>query len=270
MAITRTPIIDDSGLGQDGTVIDNAWKQEFYDQIDAMPRVSVSSPPGGANDNLPIGSTGVEILRAYLTGTITGFAQAGGNKPGTIVIVYNVGGAGVPVTLAHASSSSAAQNRLTNFLATSLTLGYQGVATYVYDATNTWWMIGFSQGEFLTVPSSAANYTGNGGTWTVDAGDVTDHKYVLDAEQRTLEVMLTLVTTTLTAGATGITVAGFPVNIPTSPTVVAFSSQASTGWGPIMAAGNGGPGIAMNRTDFAAFPAATNAAYFYLSGRFRI
>src|SRR5262245_19773125 len=35
MAITRTPIIDDSGSGQDGTVLDNAWKQQFYDQIDA-------------------------------------------------------------------------------------------------------------------------------------------------------------------------------------------------------------------------------------------
>jgi hypothetical protein len=35
MPITRTPIIDDSGSGKDGTVIDNAWKQEFYGQIDA-------------------------------------------------------------------------------------------------------------------------------------------------------------------------------------------------------------------------------------------
>ena len=36
MPITRTPIIDDSGSGQDGTVIDNAWKQELYNQIDAF------------------------------------------------------------------------------------------------------------------------------------------------------------------------------------------------------------------------------------------
>lgn len=36
MPITRTPIIDDSGSGKDGTVIDNAWKQQFYDQIDAL------------------------------------------------------------------------------------------------------------------------------------------------------------------------------------------------------------------------------------------
>lgn len=36
MPITRTPIIDDSGLGKDGTVIDNAWKQELYNQIDGI------------------------------------------------------------------------------------------------------------------------------------------------------------------------------------------------------------------------------------------
>jgi hypothetical protein len=37
MPITRTPIIDDDGSAQTGTVIDNAWKQQLYDQIDAMP-----------------------------------------------------------------------------------------------------------------------------------------------------------------------------------------------------------------------------------------
>ena len=36
MAITRTPIVDDDGSGQTGTVIDNAWKQELYNQIDAV------------------------------------------------------------------------------------------------------------------------------------------------------------------------------------------------------------------------------------------
>ena len=36
MAITRTPIHDDDGTGTTGTIIDNAWKQEFYDQIDGL------------------------------------------------------------------------------------------------------------------------------------------------------------------------------------------------------------------------------------------
>jgi len=34
MAIIRTPIVDDDGSGTTGTVIDNAWKQELYTQID--------------------------------------------------------------------------------------------------------------------------------------------------------------------------------------------------------------------------------------------
>ena len=34
MPVTRTPIIDDDGSGHTGTIIDNAWKQELYNQID--------------------------------------------------------------------------------------------------------------------------------------------------------------------------------------------------------------------------------------------
>jgi len=34
MAITRTPMIDDDGSGTTGTIINNAWKQELYNQID--------------------------------------------------------------------------------------------------------------------------------------------------------------------------------------------------------------------------------------------
>jgi hypothetical protein len=36
MPITRTPMTDDAGDGLTGTPINNAWKQEFYDQIDAV------------------------------------------------------------------------------------------------------------------------------------------------------------------------------------------------------------------------------------------
>jgi len=36
MPITRTPIVDDDGTGTTGTVLDNAWKQELYNQIDTL------------------------------------------------------------------------------------------------------------------------------------------------------------------------------------------------------------------------------------------
>jgi hypothetical protein len=35
MAITRTNMVDDDGSGTTGTIINNAWKQELYGQIDA-------------------------------------------------------------------------------------------------------------------------------------------------------------------------------------------------------------------------------------------
>jgi hypothetical protein len=36
MAITRTAMIDDDGSGTTGTILNNAWKQELYSQIDAF------------------------------------------------------------------------------------------------------------------------------------------------------------------------------------------------------------------------------------------
>jgi hypothetical protein len=36
MAIIRTPMIDDDGSGTTGTILNNAWKQELYNQIDAL------------------------------------------------------------------------------------------------------------------------------------------------------------------------------------------------------------------------------------------
>jgi hypothetical protein len=35
MAITRTAMVDDDGTGTTGTIINNAWKTELYNQIDA-------------------------------------------------------------------------------------------------------------------------------------------------------------------------------------------------------------------------------------------
>ncbi len=43
--ITRTPIHDDDGSGTTGTIIDNAWKQELYGQIDADVAAVVAGIP---------------------------------------------------------------------------------------------------------------------------------------------------------------------------------------------------------------------------------
>ena len=43
MAISRTPMVDDDGTGTTGTVINNAWKQQLYDQIDAADASAIAS-----------------------------------------------------------------------------------------------------------------------------------------------------------------------------------------------------------------------------------
>jgi hypothetical protein len=66
MPITRTPIIDDDGTNTTGTPFDNAWKQEFYDQIDAYvggaaaERVWVPIPYSAANFTADVGQWIVE------------------------------------------------------------------------------------------------------------------------------------------------------------------------------------------------------------------
>jgi hypothetical protein len=49
MAITRTAMIDDDGSGTTGTIINNAWKQQFYDQIDAAVGAWVDVPYAASN-----------------------------------------------------------------------------------------------------------------------------------------------------------------------------------------------------------------------------
>jgi len=47
MPITRTIMVDDDGSGLTGTIINNAWKQELYNQIDAIgPWVDVAFSAG--------------------------------------------------------------------------------------------------------------------------------------------------------------------------------------------------------------------------------
>jgi hypothetical protein len=53
MPITRTAMIDDDGSGTTGTIFNNAWKQEFYNQIDANPGLVAYTPTWGATGSQP-------------------------------------------------------------------------------------------------------------------------------------------------------------------------------------------------------------------------
>jgi hypothetical protein len=70
MAITRTAMIDDDGTGTTGTILNNAWKQELYNQIDADFETGTWTPFDLSGANLAL--TGVGIYqRVRQVATIT-------------------------------------------------------------------------------------------------------------------------------------------------------------------------------------------------------
>jgi len=89
MPITRTAMIDDDGSGTTGTVLNNAWKQELYGQIDAFvgPWIdvafnaanftassggtwTVTAPSVGRYSYAIVGTT--LLVQVYITGTTIG------------------------------------------------------------------------------------------------------------------------------------------------------------------------------------------------------
>ncbi len=70
MSLNRTAITDDDGTGTTGTILDNAWKQELYDQIDGGAVLSVEltfTETTGAGTytgsvTLPAGATLLDII----------------------------------------------------------------------------------------------------------------------------------------------------------------------------------------------------------------
>lgn len=96
MAITRTPMIDDDGSGTTGTVINNAWKVELYDQIDAALATGSGYLEGTFVPSLSFGGAAVGLTYATRAGIYV--------KIGRLVWVQ------VQVTLsAKGSSAGAAQ-----------------------------------------------------------------------------------------------------------------------------------------------------------------
>jgi hypothetical protein len=65
--ITRTPIHDDDGSGTTGTILDNAWKQELYNQIDADVAAVVAGMPVVPPSNVIYKASGANLSTAYNT-----------------------------------------------------------------------------------------------------------------------------------------------------------------------------------------------------------
>jgi len=207
MSITRTPMIDDDGSGTTGTIINNAWKQELYNQIDAQsagvaaPTVVVTADTGTLNDWRPAGLDGQSRL-IYWYGnaatTLTGIG--GGGVDGQTVTIKNRGSNGAVLSCAYFHSGSAAVNRLLPLAASAPTpVAVEGWATFTWiAAAQAWVMTGHEQGAWITPAFNAADYVASsGGPWVVEAGDVFHAKYRLQG--RTLTWSLLVFSTALAA-----------------------------------------------------------------------
>jgi hypothetical protein len=126
MAITRTPFVDDSGTGTDGTIINNALKTELYDQIDAADAAAAA-----AVRTVATGGTGAATLAAHglVVGNGTGAVAVTG--AGTAGQVMTSNGAAADPTF-QAPPAVAPGGRLTLTSGTPVTTADVTGATTVY------------------------------------------------------------------------------------------------------------------------------------------
>lgn len=229
MAITRTPFVDDSGSGQDGTVINNAWKQELYDQIDAASASASSEtlviPFGATLHNLAL--TPQKYIHQIVVGGGTGSLSITGcanGKVGDLLIIGNEGGvAGQDVFLYPANGGSAANAQFFHQVSSGpivlagVPAHVGGVVVYLYDGYgNRWRLIAHEQGAPAAVPFAAGNFTANSGSWTVASGNVSQ-KYRLRGN--VCEVYCDIYGTTTTGAGNTLHVAAWPYTFaPITPT----------------------------------------------------
>lgn len=201
--IPRTPWIDDDGSGTTGTVLNNAIKTELYDQIDvglagveaALVEDVVTSSTTGVQNAWNPGGAGPTFVAWYAaSGDLTINGMVGGVIGRRVTIRNNAAGV---VYVNHNNAAGVADGHLLNPATSAATpIASNGYATYIYDGTY-WILVAHEQGAWITAPFSAANFTANVGTWTVEAADVTTCRYRLSGRTLTIAIFIN---TSSTAG----------------------------------------------------------------------
>jgi hypothetical protein len=157
MPITRTPIIDDA-TGKIGTVFENAWKQELYNQIDAfvgsgaaladqVERLTPTTLPGNV---LTLSATkSIHLVACANTATMFLSATQGqAGRNGERLIICGSFTAGALLFVGHAAGGGSTS--LLNFMTVGQTpLAAGGVAEYVFSG-NAWVLIAHDQGQVIS------------------------------------------------------------------------------------------------------------------------
>jgi len=191
MAITRTAWIDDDGSGTTGTVINNAEKTLLYDQIDAALGTTASK-----YDTVPATLTNTGTVHNWAVGlaghTLTRWAGAAdlvvtgvaGGVAGQRWTFRNLGS--FVAYFGHNNGSSLFQNRVWNTATSNATpVAPGGQVTYEHDGS-AWLLVAHEQGNWITPPYAAGNFTPNAGTWGVDAGDIATYAARLSGRSLTV------------------------------------------------------------------------------------
>jgi hypothetical protein len=208
MSITRTPIFNDDGSGTTGTIFENAWKQELYDQIDAAlliggsyGKVYLSSTGQVNNFVLPDRDVVTIVVLSASAVTLTGFSAI---RDGQRVVIHSATTAVVSLPHGHAASTAKFSNIVTSG---PTPIGAGGGAIYV--AIDGYYrLVSHEQGPWINVPYSAANYNNA----TVEAADVVFHQYKLMG--KTLEINVYLSPITVNAGVSFLSIGGFSTYTP--------------------------------------------------------
>lgn len=234
MAIDRTAfnaLVDDTGAG-DGSIIDKAMIEDvLLDPIDAALggawTVISNTATGAVNDWAPAGLSGNTLIEWNGAADIAPTGLAGGTT-GQLVTIKNITTTKI-ATFAHASGSSTAANRFTNYATVGLTpIAASGSITYQHDGTN-WKVVAHEQGAWITPTYAGGTYTASTGTWTVDSGDVTSYKYRLIG--RTLTFAVRIDTSSVASNGGDLRVglpAGLTSNMSAQDAAIAFDNSLTT------------------------------------------
>jgi hypothetical protein len=210
MPLDRTwynTLIDDDGSNTVGSLWNKASVDHIYDDVDAeLARLDVAAVVGrsdtGTLHNWAPGLSGTTLI--VWSGTadliVTGFAAT---AIGQRVTFRNTGTK--VAYFPHNSGSSSFGNRLQNAATSAATpVAPGGAASWVRDGS-AWQLVSHMQGAWVTPAYSAANFTSNVGSWTVDAGDIATYAYRLSG--RDLVVSWYLQTTSVTGTPTQLRIA---------------------------------------------------------------
>jgi hypothetical protein len=189
-------MIDDDGSGQTGTIINNAWKQELYDQVDgaiaAIPAPPASSPSvlvvvltsdvGTVNDWAPAGlPTNANAVISWNGATPLLVTGIRGGVDGQQITIKNRGTS--VISFEHSGTGSIITNRCGNLISSGMTpVAAAGWISYVYFAGSGWRLTSHEQGAWITPAFNAADYTASTGTWIVSSANVLQARYRIEGK----------------------------------------------------------------------------------------